>query len=158
MKKLALLLCVFAVHAAFAAELKPFGRGSWKDIRTHYANQPLVVHLWGITCAPCLAELPHWKDLADEQRGMNLVLIAADPGPVDAAKVQSTLAKAKLAGGENWIFADSFTDRLRFEVDTAWRGELPRTLLIEAGGGVTVLSGVADLDVVRKWLRAQGTK
>jgi hypothetical protein len=69
--------------------------------------------------------------------------------------VADTLAAADLAKTESWSFSDRFYERLRFEIDPAWAGELPRTLLIDRDGKSTVLPGVADLDRVRTWLDAQ---
>jgi hypothetical protein len=62
------------------------------------------------------------------------------------------LAKTGLAAAENWIFADSFTERLRFEIDPSWRGEIPRTILIARDGKSTTIEGVADLAQIRAWL------
>jgi hypothetical protein len=90
--------------------------------------------------------------LARERPGMRLVLIAADPTPADVADLSATLDKAGLAKAESWAFADAFSERLRFEIDPQWRGEMPRTILVAADGMVTVMPGVADLTAVRAWL------
>ena len=47
-----------AVHAARAAELRPFQRGSFAGILADNAGKPTVVNFWSITCPPCLAEMP----------------------------------------------------------------------------------------------------
>ena len=33
----------------------------------------------------------------------------------------------RLAGAENWMFTDDFVERLRYEIDPQWHGEIPRT-------------------------------
>src|SRR5260221_557708 len=58
---LAALLLLLALPAAAAAEPQPFERGSWSALREAHAGRPMVVHLWGLTCAPCLVELPRWE-------------------------------------------------------------------------------------------------
>ncbi len=151
---LAALLLLLALPAAAAAEPQPFERGSWSALREAHAGRPMVVHLWGLTCAPCLVELPHWGELARERPDLDLVLIAADPVPEEPRRAAATLAKAGLAKTESWMFADRFNERLRYEIDPTWHGELPRTLLIGRDGSVAVLAGVADLDRVRAWLDA----
>ena len=65
------------------------------------------------------------------------------------------LAKTGLSGAENWIFSDPFTERLRFEIDPSWHGEIPRTVLIARGGKTTVIEGVADTVQVQSWLDGQ---
>lgn len=151
----ALLLALLLAAPAQAADApQPFGRGSWQSLRAAHADQPLVVHLWGLTCPPCLVEMPEWAALKRARPDMPLVLIAADPVPEDPQRAGATLAGYGLAGVESWIFADRFAERLRYEIDPHWRGELPRTLLIDRAGAVTVLPGVADLAQVRAWLDA----
>jgi len=149
---LALVLGVAALGTAHAADPLPFERGSWAKLSAAHAGRPTVVHFWGLTCAPCLAELPNWGKLLATHRNLNLVLIAADPLPQSPGQVVATLARAGLGNAESWIFTDRFNERLRYEIDISWAGELPRTMLFSPGGKVTVLPGVADLDKVRAWL------
>jgi thiol-disulfide isomerase/thioredoxin len=154
--KAAIIALVLLVAPPVAAdELQPFARGSWQTLRDAHAGRPTVVHLWGLTCAPCLAELPQWGALRRERPDLDLVLIAADPVPEAPDRAAAALAKAGLAQTESWMFADRFADRLRYEVDPKWSGELPRTLLIDRAGTITVMPGVADLVRVRAWLDAQ---
>jgi len=75
---------------------------------------------------------------------------AAGRGPRGA-----TLAQADLGSTESWSFTDASTSALRYEIDPAWAGELPRTVMIDGDGKTTVLPGVADLARVRAWLDAQ---
>lgn len=146
------VLAVLLVPAAgMTAEMKPFLRGTWAEIIKAKAGQPAVVHFWGLTCAPCLTELPHWAALKKERADLALVMIAADPAPEDVADLKATLARAGLDSAESFAFADGFVDRLRFEIDPKWRGEMPRTILIGHDGKATVLPGLADLAYVRKW-------
>jgi hypothetical protein len=86
---------------------------------------------------------------------MRLVLVAADPLPQPIEQVNGALQRSGLDKAENWAFADRFNERLRYEIDPGWSGELPRTVLVAADGSRTVLPGVADLSAVRKWLDAQ---
>jgi thiol-disulfide isomerase/thioredoxin len=151
---LALLLAV-ASAGAQAADLQSFGRGSWSKLRAAHDGQPTVVHFWGLTCAPCLVEMPEWGKLQAQRPDMRLVMVAADPVPQDPARVNDMLARANLAKVENWAFTDRFNERLRYEIDPAWAGELPRTMLIDRDGKETVLTGVADLAEVRAWLDTQ---
>ncbi len=149
------LLLTVASAGTQAADLQSFGRGSWSKLRAAHDGQPTVVHFWGLTCAPCLVEMPEWGKLRAERPDMKLVMVAADPVPQDPARVTDILARADLARVENWAFTDRFNERLRYEIDPAWAGELPRTLLIDRDGKETVLTGVADLAEVRAWLDAQ---
>ena len=55
------------------------------------------------------------------------------------------LAKSGLQPAENWIFSDGFAERLRFEIDPAWQGDIPRTLLISRDGKITTIEGSAEI-------------
>jgi thiol-disulfide isomerase/thioredoxin len=154
----ALLFAFFlaaALPAAAQEDMRPFVRGSWAELRQAHAGKPMVYHFWGVTCAPCIAELPHWTQLVSERKDMNLVMIAADPVPEKPADLARALAKAKLSVKESWHFADNFAQKLYFEVDPRWRGELPFTKLVAADGTAKVIRGVVKLADIKAWLDAQ---
>ncbi|MBI5165143.1 MAG: TlpA family protein disulfide reductase [Magnetospirillum sp.] len=153
---LLLLLLLLFPAAGRAAEVNPFLPGSWQAIRAAHADRLLVVHLWSLSCAPCLAELPHWGRLKWDRREMTLVLINTDT-PAQAGRAAVALARAGLGRAEAWTFADPHAERLRFEIDRRWQGELPRTLMIAADGTVEVLSGAVGTAPVAAWLDRQGT-
>jgi thiol-disulfide isomerase/thioredoxin len=144
--------------AATGNELHPFMRGSWEEISTANAGKAMVVHLWGLSCAPCRIEMPNWGKLVAERPGLNLVLINADFVPNEGRAVAAMLSASGLAGVENWTFADGFVERLRFEIDPAWHGELPLTILIGRDGTRTLMDGIADLERVRAWLENQNAQ
>lgn len=154
----ALLLVVFPagiVGSATQADLRPFVRGSWQELRKMHEGQPIVAHFWGLTCGPCLAELPNWAAAGKERTDLNLVLIDANPFGDDPRSAWTALAQIGLTKVENWIFADSFEERLRFEIDPHWHGEMPYTLLIGRDGTVTPVTGLMDFAKLDAWLDAQ---
>jgi thiol-disulfide isomerase/thioredoxin len=141
---------------ALADDYRSFERGSWQEIRNAHAGRPVIVHFWGITCGPCRVEMPEWGRLLAEHPGLPLVTVHSDPMPPDVSVVTTMLKAAGLQRAENWVFDDGFKERLRYEIDPVWRGELPRTLMIAADGKATVLLGTADVSEVRAWMNAQG--
>ena len=62
---------------------------------------------------------------------------------------------AGLGSAENWIFDDGFVERLRFEIDPAWQGDIPRTMLIAGDGSITAIEGSADMGELAKWVKEQ---
>jgi thiol-disulfide isomerase/thioredoxin len=152
---LAFCLAPSSIGSAAMDELRPFVRGSWQDIRKAHAGRPTVVHFWGVTCGPCRTEMPRWGKLLSERPDLGLVVINADLVPNEPSAVSAMLAQTGLAAAENWTFADDFFERLRYEIDPQWRGEIPRTMLIARDGGMTVIEGVAELTQVKAWLDEQ---
>ena len=150
-----LVLWPATVGSATIDDLREFGRGSWSEIRRAHSGKPTIVHIWGVTCGPCRTEMPMWGALRRERPGTDLVLIDADLVPNEPGAVAAMLDEAGLAGAENWTFGDGFVERLRYEIDPQWRGEIPRTMLIARDGSVTVMEGSVDFAEVRRWLDAQ---
>ena len=160
MKRLLAAIFLFASLAAApaakaASELKPFVRGSWQEMLRSHAGRPTLVHFWGVTCGPCKIELPLLGQFMKDHPGLDVVMISADlvPNLPDAAR--GMLDKAGLGTAENWLFSDGFVERLRFEIDPAWQGEIPRTMLIARDGTVTTIEGSAEMPDLEKWLVQQ---
>lgn len=144
-----------ATLAALAAP-QALARDSYAHIRAHHAGKPLVVHIWGITCGPCLKELPEWGALTGRRADLHLVLIQADVSSAEAS--EQILAKAGLGKLDNWRAQEPLDEFMRASIDPTWRGEMPRTLLIAPSGKTTVLRGIADLAAVTRWLDAMGPR
>ena len=94
------------------------------------------------------------KKLARKYPKLDLVLVSTDT-PEEEKLVAATLAKFSLNKAEAWVFADSYTERLRFEIDRQWQGELPRTLFFNAKGEVNAISGKLEQKAVEHWIKEQ---
>lgn len=140
---------------ASAGDVQPFVRGSWSEITQAHKGRPLIVHLWGVTCAPCRVEMPEWGKLAARKPAADVVILHAERMPPDPKAVQEMLDDAGLAGADNWAFSDAMLARLRYEIDPKWLGELPMTLLIDADGTRKTIIGSADLGEVEAWIASQ---
>lgn len=141
--------------AAEAPLLKPFVRGSWQQLLDSHAGRPTLVHFWGVTCGPCKVELPLLGKFVKGHPGVDMVTISADLAPNLPGAAQSMLKKSGLASAENWIFSDGFVERLRFEIDPKWQGDIPRTLLISRDGKITTIEGSAEMAELEKWLKPE---
>ena len=132
-------------------QLKPFGRGSWQDVLRAHAGRPTIVHFWGVTCGPCKVELPLLGGFMKDHPSIDVVTISADLVQNLSAATQSMLEKSGLSSAENWIFSDGFVERLRFEIDPSWQGDIPRTMLISREGTITTIEGSAEITDLEKW-------
>lgn len=147
-------LCSASV-AGDSDQLKPFARGSWQDIIRSHAGRPTIVHFWGVTCGPCKVELPLLGAFMKDHPGVDMVTISADLVPDLPAATRAMLVKSGLGSAENWIFNDAYVERLRFEIDPGWQGDIPRTLLISARGEITTMEGTAEMADIEKWSSQQ---
>lgn len=154
MRACALMLLAACAAGVQAEPERAFMRDSYAQIRASHAGRALIVHLWGMTCGPCLVELPQWGALLRKRPDLPLVLIQVDPSSPDARTQR--LAAAGLAGAENWSAASEFDEFLRASIDPAWPGDMPRTLLISPSGEVKTIRGAAKAAEVEQWLQGVG--
>ena len=130
------------------AEPRPFITGSFGQIVS--ADGPLIVRFWSIDCSYCLKEMPDLKALMVRHPGWTLALVCTDHPDmgVEAAKA---LRRAGLEPDRTWIFADPHVQRLRYDVDPKWYGELPRTYLYRAGRRLVAISGPIEAAAIGKY-------
>ncbi len=141
--------------AALAAEFKPYGRGSFEKLREQHVGRPFVVHFWSVTCPSCLAELADWAKIADKRKAIEIVFVNTDPDN-DHPRAQNRVDKAGLSNLVQYGFADDFVERLYFEADRSWRGELPFTALIGADGALVTVTGTIDDPLIADWFGRAG--
>ena len=152
---LCLTVLSFAPAATLAAqEIMPFARGSYQQIISARQGKPFIVNFWSLTCSYCMVELSMFKKLSRKYPRLDLVLISTDT-PEEAESISATLAKFSLGKAEAWVFADSYTERLRFEVDKTWQGELPRTYFFSVKNEVKAISGKLEREEVERWIKEQ---
>lgn len=149
-----LLLGLSALLAA-PSPLKPFERGSWRQILHAHEGRPTLVHFWGVTCGPCKLELPQLGAFMKTHPGIDLVTISADLVPNLPAATQAMLDKAGLSEADNFIFSDGYAERLRFEIDPGWQGDIPRTMLIARDGSISTIEGSAEIAELDTWSAGQ---
>ncbi|MGJ5178945.1 TlpA family protein disulfide reductase [Bradyrhizobium oligotrophicum] len=139
-----------------APSLKPFERGSWRQVLRAHAGRPTLIHFWGVTCGPCKIELPQLGKFMADHPGIDVVTVSADLVPNLDTATQAMLDKAGLAAAENFIFNDGYVERLRFEIDPSWQGDIPRTMLVSRDGTISTIEGSAEISDLDKWSSEQG--
>ncbi len=142
---------------AVATELQPFSQGSLGQILDTRPGQPFLLVLWSVDCPPCMKEMHHLQTLKERFDRDALVLVSTD-GLGHRAEVEKILTKFELTGFENWIFADAFPERLRYQIDPNWYGELPRSYRYDAEHQRVGTSGALTPNTLKQWLRRTAAK
>jgi len=132
--------------------IKLFLRGSQQSIVSSHQGKPFILALWSLDCTHCIDDMVLFGKLAKKYRDFDLVLISTD-APEQEQEIARTLQRYSLGKTESWVFADSYAERLRFEVDPQWYGELPRTYFFDAEGHSTAVSGKIDRKQIELWIR-----
>jgi len=154
---LALLLFTISVATPLAAQdIKPFDAGSLEKIVAAHKARPFVFTLWSLTCPHCQDELALLGEVFSGKPACDLVLVSTDT-PEETAAIAATLARHRLESAEARVFADPFTERLRYAIDRKWQGELPRTYLYGADGSIQAVSGKLSPPQLRQWIARQTT-
>ena len=144
----ALLLAV-ASHS-HADNFKPFTADSFAEIKASFQGSEFLVGLWSVDCPPCLVELNMIGALLENNPDLPFVLISTDPIS-DRESAMEFLEDFNLHGRESWMFADSFTERLRFSIDPNWYGELPRSYFFDSEHVMQSHSGIMTMELLAKW-------
>lgn len=149
-----LVLLVAAAPVVLAAEpVRPFVAGSLAKIIAERQGKPFVLAFWSVNCAHCPTELKALGEIRKRNPRLDIVLVAADT-PDEASLTAQLATKYGLAEVEQWVFADEMEERLRFEIDRRWHGELPRTYFYDHQHRVEVVSGVVPKTQLLAWVRA----
>jgi len=145
----------------------PYATGQWRSLlqtQTHNtmgssssntglangrSGTPLVVHFWGVTCGPCLSEMPQWGRFVSDNQGYKVVFVQVDD--VSTGIMSQLLAKARLGQAVNYKLTTPFDEFMRYEVDAQWRGETPFTIMVSASGQQTQLNGLVNFGKLKKW-------
>jgi thiol-disulfide isomerase/thioredoxin len=117
-------------------------------------GRPFILALWSLDCVYCRDDFALLEKLSKSYPSLDIILVATD-SPTQNAAITALLRRYKLQNAQAWVFADSFVERLRFEVDEQWQGELPRTYLFEADGKRESISGKMDERLLTRWAQQQ---
>lgn len=146
------LALLSSTHLAMAQPnaIKPYEKGDWSSLVKAANGAPLIVHFWGVTCAPCVKEMPKWGKFVAQNKNAKVIFIQVDD--VSSEMVMQRLEKANLGGAINYSVTPAFDERLRFEIDPKWRGETPTTFLIDRNGSSTRHTGTSNFQALKPWL------
>ncbi|MBL8200090.1 MAG: TlpA family protein disulfide reductase [Chromatiales bacterium] len=148
------LLAALAGNARAAAPaFRPLQSGSFDGLVAARRNQPFLLVLWSITCGPCRDEFALLREMRKRYPQLPLVLISTDDLS-DEAMAAKALQDFAMAGEENWLFADD-AQKLRYEIDPGWYGELPRAYFYAASHSREGISGALARERIEAWIRAE---
>ena len=152
MKLKIFLFFLFFSHFSFAYEFMPFEINTRNVIEKKYLNQPLIISFWSIDCPYCIDDLKKLGKALSKNTNVKLITVCVD-GKESAKKAERVLSQANLPKHEQYQYAEVDEDRLRYNIDPAWYGELPRTYFYDAAHQVTPLSGKISNSFLDKWFK-----
>lgn len=151
---LALLLATPMTAQAQADNFKPFTADTFAEIRQEHAGSEFLLGLWSVDCPPCLVELQMMGELLQTNPDLPFVLVSTD-SIEDRDSAYEFLEDFGLQDFSSYMFADSFTERLRFTIDPAWFGELPRSYFFDSQHNMQSHSGIMTRDLLQDWFQRE---
>jgi len=152
MKLKIFLFFLFFSHFSFAYDFMPFDMNTRQVIEKRYIDQPLIISFWSIDCPYCIDDLKKLGKALSKNTNVQLITVCVD-GKESAKKAERILSQANLPKHEQYQYAEVDEDRLRYNIDPAWYGELPRTYFYDATHQVTPLSGKISNSFLDKWFK-----
>jgi len=129
-----------ALTPVFGQVIEPFHAGEMAPMRATFKGRPVLFHVWSLTCAPCLAEMPKWAQRIRQHPEVAFIFMNAD-GVSQSAAAAQRLAIAGVKPSRSLIYADDYVERLQNEIAPEWHGELPRTEWTAVNGKKFVVLG-----------------
>ncbi len=134
-----IFLNIFTIPAQAAPSA--FISGSYQQILTNNTNQPFMLVIWSVNCSSCLKDMALLSSIHKSRPELRMVMLAADELSA-AEQIQQIIEKNQLSDIENWVYAEENTQKMQFEIDPKWYGELPRTYFFDKAHQRTGVSGV----------------
>ncbi|MBI2306751.1 MAG: TlpA family protein disulfide reductase [Rhodocyclales bacterium] len=140
-----------AAARAVEEPVRPFVAGSLQKIVGERQGRPFILALWSVSCTHCPEELKTLGRLKQANPALDVVLVSTDDAE-DAPRVRELARRFGLATAPQWVFADAAPERLRFEIDRKWYGELPRTMFFDRKHQVEAVSGLVSQERLARWI------
>ena len=153
-RRTALILVLLTASMTVSAEnlLRPFISGSFSQILEQRQEKSFALIFWSLDCPSCYKELEMLGKFTRQNTELNVVLVSTD---IEATRedLQTVLTKYKLDNVESWVFRGDSDERLRFEIDRSWYGELPRSYFFKSLEKKQVVSGMLSEEKLKLWMK-----
>jgi hypothetical protein len=144
-----------AAPAAHVAQLQPLEAADVPRLMSEAKDGPLIVEIWSIDCGYCRENTAHVVEWLRSHRAVRVAMVAMDAFDDNAEGVAQALASMPVTPPiAQYANAEALPERLRAALDPGWRGEMPRTLLIDAKGRRRASSGLIQPGALDAWLYA----
>lgn len=147
------LVAILGLLSSLAqAEVQPFTSGSLKKIQDERTGRPFILALWSASCTHCPEELRVLGQWVKKYPRTDIVLISTD-SPAESEELSKLVQNYGLSSKQQWVFADPQPEKLRFEIDRRWYGELPRTYFFDAQHRRLATSGLIPHEQLERWIK-----
>jgi len=101
-----------------------------------------------------MKELAMFGKLLKTYQNVEIVSITTDPF-LEQQKIDDILSSKGLMNARKWVFADNYVERLYFDIDKRWRGELPLSYFFDRNNKMIKQLGAIKENELIEWLAKQ---
>lgn len=149
---LTIVLMTTSISAIAENLIRPFVPGSFSRILEQRQQKPFVLVLWSLDCPSCYKELEMLGEFSRQYTDLDIVLVSTDITATQD-ELQTILTRYKLDNVESWVFSGDSDERLRYEIDRSWYGELPRSYFFKTVEKKQVVSGILSEEKLMLWMK-----
>ena len=143
----ACVLSILSANVCLAQDgyTKTFNPGSYQQILRENAAHPFILAIWSLDCPSCIKDMRILSEVKQKHPELKIIMLSTDE-PSATFEVKSMLARQNLSDLESWIFGSDDAQKLRYEIDPSWFGELPRTYFYDYTHNKIGKSGALRID------------
>lgn len=133
MKKILLLFCIFwFVGSGKAQNIRIIKKPEMMSLLQAPNNGKVrIVNFWASWCAPCVKELPYFKQIAENYAAQVEVIFISLDFAEEIEKAKKILAKKQICW-DSYLLDETKYDTWISDVHKNWQGAIPVTLLISS--------------------------
>jgi thiol-disulfide isomerase/thioredoxin len=134
--------------------LKPFSHEAFIALKQQKLGERWLMVLWSLDCPACFKELALIQSIQKlvPKTPLNVVYINADDSDDISLERKQVLGTYGMGVFENLYFSDGMADKSRYQIDSNWYGELPRSYFVDEEGNFHGKSGLLDEALINQWL------
>ncbi len=167
MKRLMLVKVLFLVSGLLMnvlfisglAQAEPLAKGSvefnkvlFEQVKQEKIGQKWLALLWSVDCPPCMKELALVQKLQQNQKDLAVVMINTDTEESSEQERSDIIKHFNLMNLKNFHFTQGQEAQQRYQVDSQWFGELPRSYFVDEQGKFHGKSGLIAEELLTQWL------
>jgi thiol-disulfide isomerase/thioredoxin len=133
MKKILLLFCIFwFVESSKAQSIRIIKKPEMMSLlQTPNNGKVRIINFWASWCAPCVKELPYFKQIAENYASQVEVIFISLDFAEEIEKAKKILSKKQI-GWDSYLLDETKYDTWISDVHKSWQGAIPVTLLISS--------------------------
>lgn len=132
MKSIFLVLLVFASSVSFSQTIEVVNFEELEAVIEKNHDKPVIYNFWATWCRPCLMELPHFKEAAEDFHDKVTFVFVSLDFENKKEKAQAALSARGFKGAHYLLKGDpnEWIDK----IDPSWQGDIPYTFMVKIGG------------------------